>query len=477
MNIKSILNILGTLLILVSISMIIPIIIGLYYREEDAFVFIICMGITFISGFLLRKFKYSQYGLQYKDGFVVVTIGWLLVSIYGAFPFLLSGIFNDPIDAFFESVSGFTTTGATVIMSLESLSHTMIFWRSLTHWLGGMGIIVMTMAILPQLAGNMNLYKAEVPGPLNNRIKPRIQETAKTLWIIYLLLTSLQSFLLFINGMPLFEAVIHSFGTISTGGFSSRALSVRAYNSIVIDFIVSIFMFLGGTNFNLIYGLFKGRIMELFFDEEFRFYSSILLFAIGLISLNLYLQVYDTPLQAVRYAGFQVVSISSTTGFATVNYDTWPPFSRWILLVLMFIGGSAGSTAGGIKMVRIKVLLKKGTQELYHLLHPRAIKKIKVNKRIVNEKASTGILGFFFLYITVFVIVTICLTYYGIDIVSSISAVAATLGNIGPGLGLVGPLKSFLPLPDQAKLLLSFCMLLGRLEIYTILVFIFMDWR
>jgi trk system potassium uptake protein TrkH len=457
--------------------MIIPVIIGMYYHEEDAFVFIICMGITFISGSLLRKFKYNQVGLQYKDGFVVVTIGWFLVSIYGAFPFLLGGIFSNPVDAFFESVSGFTTTGATVIMSLESLSHTMIFWRSLTHWLGGMGIIVMTMAILPQLAGNMNLYKAEVPGPLDNRIKPRIQETAKALWFIYLLLTILQSFLLFINGMPLFEAAIHSFGTISTGGFSSRALSVRAYNSIVIDGIMTIFMFLGGTNFNLIYGLFRGRIKELFLDEELRFYTAILLISIALISVNLYLQVYQDPISSIRYAGFQVVSIASTTGYATVNYDTWPPFSRWILLILMFIGGSAGSTAGGIKVVRIKVLLKKGIQELYRLLHPRVVKKIKVNKRVVSERASTGILGFFFLYINVFVLVTVFLTYYGIDIISSISAVAATLGNIGPGLGLVGPLKSFLSLPDKAKLLLSFCMLMGRLEIYTILVFVFMDWR
>ena len=477
MNIKSILNILGNLLLILAISMLLPIIVGIYYREEDAFVFIISMGITYISGYLLKSFKYNKNGLQYKDGFVVVTLGWLLVSIYGAFPFLLAGVFTNPINAFFESVSGFTTTGATVIMSLESLSHTILFWRSLTHWLGGMGIIVMTIAILPQLAGNMNLFIAEVSGPLHNRIKPRIQETAKTLWIIYIFLTFIQVILLYGNGLPLFEAVIHSFGTISSGGFSSRVLSVKAYNSIIIEVIMILFMFIAGTNFNLIYSFFRLRIRDVFYDEELRLYIILLGTAILMISLNLYFNVYHDLALAIRYACFQVVSITSTTGFATVDYNTWPPFSRWILLLLMFIGGSAGSTAGGIKVIRVQVLFKKGFQELYHLLHPRAIKKIKVNKVVVSERVSTSILGFFFLYIIVFVVATVTLSYFGVDIISSISAVASTLGNIGPGLQLVGPLKTYLSLPDLAKLLLSICMMMGRLEIYTILVFIFMDWE
>lgn len=476
MNIGSIINILGSLLLLLALSMFLPIIVGIYYSEPDALVFVITAGITFISGHLLKKFNYNQEGLKYKDGFVLVTLGWFLVSIYGAIPFLLAGIFDNLIDAFFESVSGFTTTGATVIMSLESLSHTILFWRSLIHWLGGMGIIVMTIAILPQLAGNMHLFKAEVSGPVHNRIKPRIQETAKTLWLIYISLTLGEIILLWINGIPLFESLIHSFGTISTGGFSSRALSVRAYNSIQVDGIVIIFMFIAGTNFNLIYNFFQGKIKHILEDEEFELYVTVIILAIMFITFSLYFHVYESFVQSVRYAAFQVVSIITTTGFATVDYDTWPPFSRWILLILMFIGGSAGSTAGGIKIIRIKLLLKKGLQELYRLLHPRAIKKVKINRQVISEKVTTSILGFFFLYITVFVLVTLFLTYFGIDIISSISAVAATLGNIGPGLELVGPLNSYLPFPDSAKLLLSFCMLLGRLEIYTILVFIFMDW-
>ena len=477
MNIKSILNILGNLLMLVAVSMLLPVIVGIFYREMDSLIFVVTSGITFGFSILLKKFEYEPSGLQYRDGFVVVTLGWFLVSAFGSLPFLLSGVFNHPVDAFFESVSGFTTTGATVIMSLESISYTILFWRSLTHWLGGMGIILMTLAILPQLAGNMHLFKAEVPGPVHNRIKPRIQETAKVLWYVYILLTGAQILLLVFSGLPFFEAVIHSFGTISTGGFSSRTLSVRAYNYIRVDIIIIVFMYIAGINFNLIYDFFHGKPRNLFKNEEFQLYTLIILFSIILIVVNISMNVYDDILSALRYAAFQVVSVSTTTGFASVDYDTWPPFSRWILLILMFIGGSAGSTAGGIKVIRIKLLLKKGIQELYRLLHPRAVKKVKINKRVVSEKITTSILGFFFLYITVFVFVTLILTYFGIDILSSISAVAATLGNVGPGLELVGPLNSYISFPESAKFLLIICMMMGRLEIYTILVFVFMDWK
>ncbi|MEJ6950587.1 TrkH family potassium uptake protein [Natronospora cellulosivora (SeqCode)] len=476
MNLKSIFNILGNLLQLLAVFMVLPIIVGLYYREEDAFVFILTLGFTAISGFILKRFSFEKKGLQYKDGFVLVTLAWLIISLYGAFPFLLAGIFSNPIDALFESVSGFTTTGATVIMSLESLSHTILFWRSLTHWLGGMGIIVISIAILPQLAGNMYLYKAEVSGPLHNRLKPRIQETAKTLWLLYIFLTIVQFILLYIGGMPLFEALIHSFGTISSGGFSSRALSVGAYRNVFIDIIIIIFMFIGGTNFNLIHSFFKGAWKKILENEEFRFYILILFLSIILISVNIYINIYDNYFLSLRYAAFQVISISSTTGYATVNYDSWPPFSRWILLILMFIGGCAGSTAGGLKVIRIKVLLKKCTQELYRLLHPRAIKKVKIDNIVVSETVSTSILGFFFLYILIFVFSVVALSYFGIDLITSISSVAATLGNIGPGFELVGPLNSFLPMPDIPKMVLIACMILGRLEIYTIMVFIFMDW-
>ncbi|AGB41466.1 potassium uptake protein, TrkH family [Halobacteroides halobius DSM 5150] len=478
MRLRMVLGMIGILLVFVGASMLLPILVSLYYREIDGIAFIVSMGFTIICGQLLRKFATEKEGIRHREGFAIVTLGWLIIPIFGALPLMLAGTFDSFVNAFFESVSGFTTTGATVIMSLESLSHTILFWRSLMHWLGGMGIIVMSIVILPELAGSMQLFKAEVPGPVHDRLKPRIRETAKTIWVIYIILTCLQTIILYFNDIPLFDAVIHSFGTISTGGFSSRTLSVRAYDSVVIDAIMSFFMFLGGINLTLHYQCLKGNIKSLFKDKEFRFYALIVASSIILITINLRFQVYNSFTEALRYASFQVTSIISTAGFATVDYDIWPPFSRGILLILMFIGGCAGSTAGGIKVIRIYALMKKGFQELHKLIHPRAVTSLKIGNRAVSDEVSTSILGFFFLYIIVFVISTVTLTSFGIDLVSSISAVAATLGNIGPGLGLIGPLNTYVPLPITGKLLLSFCMILGRLEIYTVLVFLLSGfWR
>ncbi|MBM7623399.1 TrkH family potassium uptake protein [Sporohalobacter salinus] len=478
MRLKIIFNILGKLLIFAGLAMLLPLAVALFYREVDALSFLVSMGLTISVGKIMQKFSCSQQEIRHREGFAIVTLGWILISLFGAIPFMLSGVFDNFVNAFFESVSGFTTTGATVILSLESLSHSILFWRSLSHWLGGMGIIVMSIAILPELAGSMQLFKAEVPGPVNDRLRPRIKETAKTLWVIYILLTIAQIFFLFLNDMSLFDAILHSFGTMSTGGFSSRTLSVRAYDSLIIEAIMVFFMFLAGTNFTLHYQVLQGNIKALFNNKEFRFYLFLVSTAILLITVNLRLQVYKGWLQSIRYAAFQTLSIMSTAGFATVDYDIWPPFARGILLVLMFIGGCAGSTAGGIKIIRIYALMKKGFQELYKLIHPRAVTSLKIGNRAVSEEVSTSILGFFFLYIIVFVVAAITLTSFGIDLISSISAVAATLGNIGPGLGLIGPLNTYVPLPTVGKLLLSFCMLLGRLEIYTVLVFMLAGfWR
>ncbi|GAB6098614.1 TrkH family potassium uptake protein [Halanaerocella petrolearia] len=478
MRLKVVFSMLGTLLVFVGASMLLPILVSLYYQEVDGVAFIVAMGFTISCGQILRRLAINQQGIRHREGFAIVTLGWFTISAIGALPLLLAGTFDNFVDAFFESVSGFTTTGATVIMSLESLSHTILFWRSLMHWLGGMGIIVMSIVILPELAGSMQLFKAEVPGPVHERLKPRIRETAKTIWVVYIVLTCLQMVILYFNDIPLFDAVIHSFGTISTGGFSSRTLSVRAYDNVIIDGIMSLFMFLAGINLTLHYQLLKGNFKSLLKDKEFKFYALIVVTSIVLIAINLRFQVYNQFSEALRYAAFQVTSIISTAGFATVDYDIWPPFSRGILLILMFIGGCAGSTAGGIKVIRIYALMKKGFHELHKLIHPRAVTSLKIGNRAISEEVSTSILGFFFLYIIVFVISTITLTSFGIDLISSISAVAATLGNIGPGLGLIGPLNTYVPLPVTGKLLLSFCMILGRLEIYTVLVFLLSGfWR
>lgn len=473
MRISVILHIIGSLLILLGLSLFLPAFVGVYYGESDAGVFFTLGMIILPTGFVIYRLFRSPLNISYFEGFAIVTISWVLISLIGAIPFIMTGVLRNFADAFFESISGFTTTGATVIMSLESLSKTLIFWRSLSHWIGGMGIIVMTMAILPELAGKMQLFKAEVPGPIHERLRPRLRETARTLWWVYLTLTILQIILLYLNGLNLFEAIIHSFGTVSTGGFSSRTLSVRAYNSDSVYWVVTIFMFLAGVNLALYYQAFRGKVRVIFQDAEFKIYTGIVVLFTLLITINLRLNIYHDLYQSLKFAAFQVVSIITTTGYSVVNYDIWPPLARWLLLILMFIGGCAGSTAGGIKIIRVYALIKKCRLELFKLRHPRAVTHLTIGNQFISDEVSTGILEFFFLYIFVFVISVICLTSYGINLVSSISAVAATLGNIGPGLELVGPLKSFMPLPDMAKYLLSGCMLMGRLEIYTVLVFLF----
>ncbi len=473
MRIKVILHIVGGLMVLLGFCLLFPAIVGLYFGEADAVDFLFLAILVLPSGLVIYWIFKSPLNIRYREGFAIVTLSWVIISAVGAIPFITTGVLPNYADAFFESISGFTTTGATVIMSLENISHTILFWRSLSHWIGGMGIIVMSLAILPELAGKMQLFKAEVPGPMHERLRPRIRETARTLWWVYLTLTIFQIVLLYLNGLSLFDAVIHSFGTMSTGGFSSRTLSVRAYNSGTVDWIVTLFMFLAGVNLALFYQALRGKISVIWKDAEFRVYTGIVLVCTLMITINLRLQVYHDLYQSLKYAAFQVVSIITTTGYSVVDYDIWPPLARWLLLLLMFIGGCAGSTAGGIKIIRVYALVKKCRLELFKLRHPRAVTQLTIGKKLISDEVSTGILEFFFLYILVFAISVVALTSYGIDIISSISAVAATLGNIGPGLELVGPLNSFAPIPDAAKYLLSGCMLMGRLEIYTVLVFLF----
>lgn len=473
MRIKVILHIVGSLLLMLGFSLLLPVIVGLYYGESDAIDFLLLAAMVIPTGCFFYFLFRSPLDLRYREGFAIVTISWVIISAIGMIPFLTTGTLTNYADAFFESVSGFTTTGATVIMSLENVSQTILFWRSLSHWIGGMGIIVMSLAILPQLAGKMQLFKAEVPGPMHERLRPRIRETAKTLWWVYVSLTVIQLILLYLNGLSLFDAIIHSFGTISTGGFSSRTLSVRAYNSDTVYWITTLFMFLAGVNLALYYEAFRGKIQVIWRDQEFRVYLTIVLVFILIIAFNLRVNLYQDLYLSLKYSAFQVVSIITTTGYSLVDYDIWPPMARWLLLILMFIGGCAGSTAGGIKIIRLYALVKKCKLELFKLRHPRAVTQLTIGKKKISDEVSSGILEFFFLYILVFVISVIFLTSDGTDLISSISAVAATLGNIGPGLGIVGPLKSFMPLTDAAKYLLSGCMLMGRLEIYTVLVVLF----
>lgn len=454
--------------------MLLPAVCSLIYREDDLWVFLASALFTSTFGIVLEvitKVADRPEELERKDGFFIASMCWFTASIFGALPYIIYGALSNPVDAFFEAVAGFTTTGASVIKNVEVLPHGILFWRNFTQWLGGMGIILLGIAILPRLAvGGMQLMALEAPGPTTEKLTPRIAETAKKLWGIYLIFSLIEVFLLFIAGMPLFDSVIHMFSTMSTGGYSSKNLSIGAYGSPVIEVIVVFFMMIAGTNFALLYWVFRGNPVKLLKDTEFRFYVLLNAVSIILISLELWLKKYPSIFEALRFASFQVISISTTTGYATDNFDLWPSFSKWLLLILMFVGGCAGSTSGAIKNIRIIILLKKAHRELQRLIYPKAVLPIRVANRVVSEEVTSSIMSFFYLYILVFLIGTLLVMAEGVPLITAISACAATIGNVGPGLELVGPAMNYSGLSNLSKFVLSLLMLLGRLELFTILV-------
>jgi len=476
---KIVLNTLGKLLFFLGLSMLFPLLYAIYYQEPAINAFILSMAITSLSGLLLWKFFPSKDPIGHKEGFAISALGWILAAGFGALPFLFAGTFPSFIDAYFESMSGFTTTGATVLVPIEGNPYAILFWRDFVQWLGGMGIIVLVVAILPALgAGGMQLFKSEVPGPEPDRLKPRIKETAKLLWGVYILFSVLQVACLYFTGMSLFDALTHMFGTMPTGGFTPRNLSVGTYDNPVFENIIILFMFIAGANFTLHYKALHGNLKSLFKDREFLFYSGVILFSILAIATELRFYIYNSIFTALRYASFQVVSIATTTGFVTADYDVWPAFSKSVLLILMFIGGCAGSTGGAIKNIRVLLLMKQAYREFRKLIHPQAVSPIRLGDKVVSEGVMRNITGFFFLYIFIFVISSFIMTILGLDIVSAMGSVAATLGNVGPGLGLVGPVQTYAFIPPLGKIVLTLCMLLGRLEIYTVLILVVPEfWR
>ena len=461
------------------LSMLFPLLYAIYYKEPAINAFILSMAITSLSGLLLWKSFPSKEPIGHKEGFAIAALGWILAAGFGALPFLFAGTFPSFIDAYFESMSGFTTTGATVLVPIEGNPYAILFWRDFVQWLGGMGIIVLVVAILPALgAGGMQLFKSEVPGPEPDRLKPRIKETAKLLWGVYILFSVLQVACLYFTGMSLFDALTHMFGTMPTGGFTPRNLSVGTYDNPVFENIIILFMFIAGANFTLHYKALHGNLKSLFKDREFLFYSGVILFSILAIATELRFYIYNSIFTALRYASFQVVSIATTTGFVTADYDVWPAFSKSVLLILMFIGGCAGSTGGAIKNIRVLLLMKQAYREFRKLIHPQAVSPIRLGDKVVSEGVMRNITGFFFLYIFIFVISSFIMTILGLDIVSAMGSVAATLGNVGPGLGLVGPVQTYAFIPPLGKIVLTLCMLLGRLEIYTVLILVVPEfWR
>ncbi|WP_321321067.1 potassium transporter TrkG [Labilibaculum sp.] len=469
---KIILNILGKLLIGESFFLFLSLLVSLLYQESDSMAFVKSILITFTVGgmsYMLSKGVGKDLGK--REGYIIVSIVWVVFSIFGCLPYLFSGAIPSVTDAFFETMSGFTTTGSSILNNIEELPHGILFWRSLTQWMGGMGIIVMFLAILPTLGiGGRELFVAEVPGPAPDKLTPRIKETARNLWGLYILFTFAETILLFIGGMSFFDAINHSLTTMATGGYSTKQASAGFFTSPYLQYVIIFFMFVAGTNFTLAYAMVTGKASKVFKDEEFRFYALVVLFFTGIITVVLVVGDNFGFERAFRDSLFTVVSIITTTGYATADYLLWTPFLGMLVFVLFFVGGSAGSTGGGVKVVRILLLFKNSFYELKRLVHPNAVIPIRYNGHVVDQKIVTNILAFFVFYIIIFMISSILMSLWTPDIYSAFSAVATTLGNIGPGFGEVGPMENFFHLPALAKWFLSFLMLLGRLELFTVLV-------
>jgi len=428
------------------------------------------LAITVVAGIILGVTSRNEVDVSTRDGFLMVTLGWLAATLFGALPFYLSGAIPSYIDAFFESMSGFTTTGASILTEIESLPRSILFWRSMTHWLGGMGIIVLTVAIFPILGiGGLQLLKAEAPGPRVDKLTPKVTETAKILWFSYLILSAAETILLLLGGLNLFDALTHTFGTMATGGFSPKNASVGHYNSAYVDGVITLFMVLAGINFVMYHKVATGRFRGIYRDTELQAYLLIFLAFTVITTVGLMPQ-YRAVGESFRFASFQVASILTTTGYATADFAAWPYLAQTILFVTMFIGGCSGSTGGGIKVVRIVTMIKQGWNEMRYLVYPRGVFAIRFSGERLRKDIVYAITGFVMLYMVLLLVTTIVVAAAGNDIVTSLTTALATLGNIGPGFGRIGPTLNYAFFPGWLKVYLSIIMMLGRLEIYTVLV-------
>ncbi len=478
-----IIYVVGILIFFMGIFMALPLGIGLIYQDESLLPFIKSMIMTILSGGILFLFSKTRTAnneyMSQREGMAIVALGWIAIGLAGALPFYFSNQFGSFTDSFFESVSGFTTTGSSILTDIESIPKGMLFWRSFIQWLGGMGIIVLSLAILPFLGvGGMQLYKAEVPSPVPDKLKPRIRDTAMILWKVYILITFIEILLLIIGGMDLYDAVNHAFTTMPTGGFSTKNTSVAHFNSIYMDMVITIFMIIAGINFTLHYQFLKGDTLAFWKDAECRFFLGLTIILTLIVSFDIFENVYKTFGEALRYGSFQIASILTTTGYATADYEKWPAMSQIILLFCMFIGGSAGSTGGGMKCLRIMVCFKYCYKELFSMIHPHAVTHVKIAGKSIPEDVIRSVLGFLALYVGLFAVSVVILSGIGVDFMTAFGSVAATIGNIGPGFGMVGPVENFSHIPTMGKWLLIWCMLLGRLEIYTVIILLVPEfWR
>jgi len=473
LNFKAIISILGLLLILNGGFMLLCLPVSLYYGDGQWHALLLSGVFTLVIGILahLLTRKQTNGGLNKRDGYLVVTMGWLAMSLFGTFPYLISGEIPGFTDAFFETLSGFTTTGASILNDIEAMSKGILMWRSLTQWIGGMGIIVLTVAILPLLGiGGMQLFVAEAPGVTPDKLKPRITDTAKRLWLIYLGLTFFEAVLLKIGGMSYFDSINHALTTMATGGFSTKQASIAYYGSPFIQYVIIVFMFLAGTNFTLTYFGLHGQLKKVWGNEEFRFYLGFTIGFVVLITAVVFVVTGKSFEAAFRDSLFQLVSIITTTGFVTSDYTSWAPLLTVIFFMFMFVGASAGSTAGGVKVVRHIILLKNSMMELRRQIHPAAVLPVRLNNVAVSSEITFNIMAFMIIYFMVFALGSILISSLGYDFNTSVGAVATCLGNIGPGFGKVGPVDNFAFISIPGKWILSFLMLLGRLELFTVLI-------
>ena len=469
MNYSIILYIVGKVMMLESACFLIPAVTSIVYGEHEGFAYLIVGVVAAVIGYLISSKKKFEHVFFAREGFVMVALSWIVLSVVGAIPFVVTGEIPNMIDALFETVSGFTTTGASILEDVESLSHTSLIWRSFTHWVGGMGVIVLLLAILPMAGGyNMHLMKAESPGPVVGKLVPRLRDTAKILYLIYLVMTVIEFVILVIIKMPVFDALCITFGTAGTGGFGIKADSIGSY-SYAIQVVVTIFMILFGVNFNAYFVLLGKHKKEAFKIEEVRWYFGIIFAAIVIITVNIR-GYFDNILIALNHAAFQVGSIITTTGYSTTDFDLWPQLSRNVIIFLMMCGACAGSTGGGIKVSRIIVMLKSVFQEIGYYIHPRGVKTIKMDGKVLEKPVLTSIRVFMLTYIMIYVISMFLLSLNNFDFETNFTAIAATFNNIGPGLAKVGPMANFNIYSYFSKLVLTFDMLAGRLELYPMLL-------
>ena len=471
MNYRMIGFVIGRILLTEAALLMLPMAVAAAYGEA-VLPFLIPALLLAVIGLALGLKAPKRSSLYARDGFAVVALAWVLMSVFGAMPFVISGDIPNFVDAFFETVSGFTTTGASILTEIEPLGRGVLFWRSFTHWVGGMGVLVFVMAILPMSAGDghgMHLMRAEVPGPSVGKLVSRMGDTAKILYGIYLAMTVIEIVLLLLGGMSLFDACIHAFGTAGTGGFSCRNLSVGAYDSAYFDVVIGVFMLLFGVNFNLYYFLLIKRFRDVFRSEELRAYLLIVGAAVAAIAADI-VHIYGTVGRSLRYAFFQVASIITTTGFATADFNAWPEFSRAILVILMFVGACAGSTGGGVKVARVVILCKTSLGDMRKMLHPNAVTTVRFEGKPLTDRTIRSVHLFLTVYILIFTISVLLLSLDRFDLTTTFTAVAACINNIGPGLEVVGPMGNYAQFSPAAKLLLSFDMLVGRLEIFPMLL-------